>query len=137
MGSKNTYIIHVKIKEVIDMAKMTEFLKTLALNLEAVNNKMAYRIQDNTNTLKVQFRAKKEGLVNCINCVELCIHPSGEQHKMQVDEIWLGYDGDGCRWSDFMGGRVVDCNGMNAKNAIENIVKTITTDHAKLFNGEF
>lgn len=47
----------------------------------------------------------------------------GLKHVLDIDEIWVGYDGEGCDWSDNMGGLRIDCNGMNAKTAVTTIAQ--------------
>lgn len=51
------------------------------------------------------------------------IKPAGGhlQHVLDVDEIWVGYDAEGCDWSDNMGGIRIDCNGLNCAGAIQKI----------------
>ena len=41
---------------------------------------------------------------------------------MIIEEVFVGYDAEGSRWSDHMGGHVIDCNGKNVTEAINSIV---------------
>ena len=72
--------------------------------------------------LMVTIRRKKEGKCNCVNASTLTIKPSKEKHKMEIEEVWVGYDAEGSRWSDHMGGQVIDCIGKNVTEAINLIV---------------
>lgn len=60
------------------------------------------------------------------------IKPAGT-HILDVDEIWIGHDGEGCDWSDNMGGIRIDCNGLNYTGAIKKIAGTL----AERFNEYF
>ncbi len=42
---------------------------------------------------------------------------------MMIEEIFIGYDGEGNPWSDHMGGITADCNGLKTKGAIDKIVE--------------
>ena len=42
---------------------------------------------------------------------------------MMIEEIFIGYDGEGAPWSDHMGGLTVDCNGLKTKSAINKTVE--------------
>lgn len=42
---------------------------------------------------------------------------------MLIEEILVGYDGEGSPWSDHMGGVIVDCTCLKTKGAIDKIVE--------------
>lgn len=42
---------------------------------------------------------------------------------MLIEEILVGYDGEGSPWSDHMDGVIVDCTGLKTKGAIDKIVE--------------
>ena len=75
--------------------------------------------------LLITIRSKKEGKRGCINAYNFTIKPSCEKHKMFIEEVWVGYDEEGSRWSDHMGGHVIDCNVKNVKEAVDSIVTKV------------
>jgi len=78
------------------------------------------------NSLVLQFRPKAQGLRGCINCKQLTIHPNKDlPHCMLIEEVWLGYDNEGNRWSDSIGGAKLDCTGMKFQEAIHHITDKI------------
>ena len=97
--------------------KLLESFKTANHNI--INRICGIIIDDK---LMVTIRRKKEGRCNCVNAATLSIKPSSEKHKMVIEEVWVGYDGDGSRWSDHMGGHIIDCTGKNVDEAIDLIV---------------
>ena len=62
------------------------------------------------------------GVCNCINIHQYHIWPC-ETHQMMIEEIFIGYDGEGSPWSDHMSGVIVDCTGLKSKGAIDKIVE--------------
>lgn len=85
------------------------------------------------DSLVLYFRPKTQGLRQCVNCKQLTIRPNNDQsHHMLIEEIWLGYDAEGYRWSDHMGGVNVDCTGMKFQEAIDHITVKIWEDFADL-----
>lgn len=76
--------------------------------------------------LAISVRSKTQGLKNCINCKQLTIHPSKNKlHAVTIEEVWYGYDAEGYRWSDWMMGLDIDCNGLKQKAAIKHIVEKV------------
>lgn len=69
----------------------------------------------------VTIKSEKQGSYNCINASVITVRPAKTRHMM-VEEVMVGYDSEGSRWSDHMGGTIVDCSGMNVQGAIEKIV---------------
>ena len=64
------------------------------------------------------------GRIQCVN--EKCYHIAAHElaaHTIKIEEIWVGYDGEGSPWSDHMGSVIVDCNGLKIKGAIDKIVE--------------
>lgn len=63
------------------------------------------------------------------------IKPAGGhlQHVLDVNETWVGYDREGCAWSDNMGGIRIDCNGLNCTGAIKKIADTLIERFAEYF----
>lgn len=97
--------------------KLLESFKTANHNI--INRIGGVIIEDK---LYLTVRSKKEGKINCINAYTYTIKPSTEKHKMEIEEVWVGYDEEGSRWSDHMGGHVIDCTGKNVTEAIGSIV---------------
>lgn len=97
--------------------KLLETFKTANHN---IINRIGSVILD--DKLIVKIRRKKEGMCDCINASTLIIKPSKEKHKMEIEEIWVGYDSECSRWSDHMGGHIIDCTGKNVDEAINLIV---------------
>lgn len=85
------------------------------------------RVAGNVNgdTLEISVKAPKQGTRHCINSYLYSVKPSGKPHHMEIEEVWVGFDSDGCPWSDAMGGQIVDCTGKTVDAAIDLIVKTI------------
>ena len=106
---------------------ITVFYENLACAWAVSNKDILKRLTSHIDgdTLHLQVRAEKQGLRQCINATCFEVKPSPEKHKMEIDEIWVGYDGEGSRWSDHMGGRIVDCNGLGIDPAIDLIVEKL------------
>mgnify|MGYP006896760257 CR=1 FL=1 len=77
------------------------------------------------DTLEISVKAPKQGTRHCINSYCYTVKPFSKPHHMMIDEVWVGYDSDGCPWSDAMGGQIVDCTGKTVDQAIDLIVETI------------
>ena len=72
------------------------------------------------------IRREKQGLRDCINATVIVIRPdANKKHHMLCQEIWVGYDAEGCHWSDAMRGRLVDCTGLTTNQALDHIVAEI------------
>lgn len=97
--------------------KLLESFKTANHNI--INRIGSVIIDDK---LYITVRSKKEGRCNCINAANYTIKPYSEKHKMMVEEVFVGYDADGSRWSDHMGGHIIDCTGKKTDEAINLIV---------------
>ena len=108
--------------------KLAQFHENLLIAFGKANKIILDRIHGEIrgNELVVTVHREKQGLCNCINATILSVHP-GKTHEMEVEEVMVGYDSDGCRWSDHMGGRIVDCSGLNVEGAIEKIVAEMNT----------
>lgn len=64
----------------------------------------------------------------------LFIYPAeGVAHNIDVDEIWVGRDSEGCPWSDNMGGIRIDCNGLNCAGAIKKIADLLAERYNEYF----
>lgn len=100
-----------------------QFHKNLLIAFGKANNIILDRLHGEIrdNELVVTIRSEKQGLSNCINASIISVHP-GKTHQMEIEEIMVGYDSEGSQWSDHMGGRIVDCSGLNVQGAIEKIV---------------
>ena len=111
------------------MVNMTKFHEILLDAINLANKKIRNRISSEIvgNELHLEIRREKQGSYNCINSTLLSVHPSGMKNKMEIEEVWVGYDGEGSPWSDHMGGRIVDCNGKNIQGAIELIAAELNT----------
>ena len=104
--------------------KLLETFKTVNHNI--INRIGGVIIEDK---LYLTVRSKKEGRRDCINAANYTIKPSSEKHKMIIEEVFVGYDAEGSRWSDHMGGLIIDCAGMNCQTAIDTIVRKIRTNY--------
>ena len=103
---------------------MEMFLKELCTAIENVaveNNLKVDSARVDNDRLIVNIRTDR-GIRNCINIHQYFIFPCGT-HQMLIEEIWVGYDGEGSPWSDHMGGVIVDCTGLKSKGAIDKIVE--------------
>ena len=103
---------------------MEMFLKELCTAVENVavkNNLNVDSARVVNDRLIVNIRTDR-GIRNCINIHQYFIFPCGT-HQMMIEEIWVGYDGEGSPWSDHMGGVIVDCTGLKSKGAIDKIVE--------------
>ena len=66
------------------------------------------------------------------HCLE--IKPAnGLKHVIDIDEIWIGYDCDGCPWSDNMGGVRIDCTGLTITTAVQKIADKMTYQFDEYF----
>ena len=82
-------------------------------------NRISGDVRD--NELVVTIRKEKQGLCNCINASIITVRPV-KTHQMMIEEVMVGYDSEGYRWSDHKGSTIVDCSGLNVQGAIEKIV---------------
>ena len=77
-------------------------------------------------SLTIAFKSENQGKFNCVTKKLLTIHPNTvKPHHLRVDEVWIGFDGDGSPWSDHMGGKDIDCTGMTFQSSIDHVVKEI------------
>lgn len=108
------------------MITLTKFYEKLSIAFTTSNKNIIKRIscQEYDKELVIEIKKEKQGLIKCINSKLLKIKPF-EKHKMEIEEVWDGYDGDGSCWSDHMGGHVIDCTGKNVDEAINLIVTKI------------
>lgn len=106
------------------MKNITIFHENLLTAFAVANKNIIKRISGNVNgdELVVTIRSEHQGLCNCINSTVLTVHPGNKKHHMEIEEILVGYDEEGSPWSDHMGGRVIDCTGMDVDTAIDTIV---------------
>lgn len=106
---------------------ITVFFENLATAWAVSNKEILKRLRSHIDgdTLYLQIRAEKQGLRQCINATQYEVKPTGEKHKMRIDEIFVGYDAEGYHWSDHMFGQIVDCNGLGIDRAIDLIVENV------------
>lgn len=106
---------------------ITVFYENLACAWAVSNKNILKRLTSHIdgNTLHLKVAAEKQGLRQCINATCFEVKPYREKHKMEIDEIFVGYDAEGYHWSDHMGGQIVDCNGMGIDRAIDLIVEKL------------
>lgn len=57
----------------------------------------------------------------------------GLKHVLDIDEIWVGYDCEGSPWSDNMGGRRIECDGLKASEAVITVAEAIVTHFNEYF----
>ena len=105
---------------------LSKFYEKLIIAFGTANKRILDRIhcEIREKELVVTIRSEKQGLYNCINASIISVRPS-KTHQMMIEEIMVGYDSEGSRWSDHMGGTIVDCTGLNVQGAIEKIVDGI------------
>lgn len=96
-----------------------EELCTAVENVAVKNNLNVDSARVDNDQLIVNIRTDR-GVCNCINIHQYIIWPC-ETHQMMIEEIWIGYDAEGAPWSDHMGGKTIDCNGLKANAAIDEI----------------
>lgn len=106
---------------------ITVFYENLACAWAVSNKDILKRLASHIDgdMLHLKVAAEKQGLRQCINATCFEIKPAGEKHKIRIDEIFVGYDAEGYHWSDHMGGRIVDCNGLGIDPAIDLIVEKL------------
>lgn len=105
---------------------LSKFYEKLIIAFGTANKKIIDRVhcEIREKELVVTIRSEKQGLCNCINASIISVRPS-KTHQMMIEEVIVGYDSDGSRWSDHMGGTIVDCTCLNVQGAIEKIVDGI------------
>lgn len=103
------------------MEMFLEELRTVVENAAVKNNLNVDSARVDNDQLIVNIRTDR-GVCNCINIHQYIIW-SCATHQMMIEEIFIGYDGEGNPWSDYMGGITADCNGLKIKGAIDKIVE--------------
>lgn len=103
------------------MEMFLEELRSAVKNAAVKNNLNVDSTSVDNDQLTINIRTDR-GVCNCINIHHYIILPS-ETHQIMIQEIFIGYDGEGHPWSDYMGGLTVDCNGLKIKGAIDKIVE--------------
>jgi len=106
---------------------IAQFNENLATAFAVANKEIIKRIAVNAfgDTLHLTVRRKKEGHINCVNASVFALKPSSKPHCIDIHEVWVGYDNEGFRWSDSMGGKTIDCTGLKVDPAIDLIVSEI------------
>ena len=110
------------------MKNIADFQDKVLTAFFSLNLNMIKRLCGNINgdTLQISVRREKQGLINCINSTLFTLHPvKHKPHYMELEEVWVGYDSEGSRWSDHMGGQWIDCTGLTITGAINKIVEKI------------
>jgi hypothetical protein len=109
------------------MKTIAQFHENLLTAFVVANVKIIKRIAGHVNgdTLEISVKAEKQGSRHCINSYLYTVSPADKPHHMMIDEVWVGFDSDGCPWSDNMGGQIVDCTGKTVDQAIDLIVETL------------
>lgn len=109
------------------MKTIAQFHENLLTAFVAAHVKIAGRIagRQNGDTLEISIKAEKQGSRHCINSYCYSISPANKPHHMEIEEVWVGFDGEGYPWSDNMGGQIVDCTGKTVDAAIDLIVETL------------
>lgn len=103
------------------MEMFLEELCTAVENAAVKNNLNVDSARVDNDQLIVNIRTDR-GVCHCINIHQYIIWPC-KTHQMKIEEIFIGYDGEGYPWSDHMGCLTVDCNGLKIKGAIDKIVE--------------
>lgn len=103
------------------MEMFLEELRSAVKNAAVKNNLNVDSTSVDNDQLIVNIRTDR-GVCNCINIHHYIILPS-ETHQIMIEEIFIGYDGEGHPFSDYMGGLTVDCNGLKIKGAIDKIAE--------------
>lgn len=96
------------------------FKRTHIYEIERVN-------PEDKSALAIAFKSEENlGKFNCVNKKLLTIYPNTvKPHHLRVDEVWIGFDGDGPLWPDHMGGKDIDCTGMTFQSSIDHVIKEI------------
>lgn len=104
-----------------------QFNKNLAAAFLAANKDIAKRLAVNAfgDRLHLTIRRKKEGRINCINASIFTLKPADKPHCIELSEVWVGYDQEGFRWSDSMGGKIINCTSLKSGPAIDLIVSEL------------
>ena len=105
---------------------MEMFLKELRRAVENVavkNNLNVDSARVDNDRLIVNIRTG-HGRIQCVNekCYRIAAHELAA-HTIKLEEIWVGYDGEGYSWLEHMGSVIVDCTGLKSKGAIDKIVE--------------
>ena len=100
---------------------LKELRRVIVNNATLIENLNIDSTSVDHDRLIVNIRTDR-GIRNCINIHEYTIFPC-RTHQMLIEEIWVGYDGEGSPWSDHMGDLTVDCTGLKSKGAIDKIVE--------------
>ena len=118
----------------MDMKKIDNYLEQLctAFAVEYLKRTHIYKIERKFPTDKgvmtIAFKSENPGKYNCVTEKLLAIHPdTSKPHHLLVEEVWVGFDGEGSPWSDHMGGKDIDCTGMTFQSSIDHVVKEIVT----------
>lgn len=103
------------------MEMFLEELRSTVKNAAVENNLNVDSTSVDNDQLTINIRTDR-GVCNCINIHQYIIWPC-KTHQIMIEEIFIGYDGEGYPWSDHMGGLTVDCNGLKIKGAIDKIAE--------------
>ena len=106
---------------------IAQFNENLATAFAVANKGILNRISYNAfgDTIHFTVRSNKEGHINCVNASVFTLKPAGKPHCIELSEVWVGFDQEGFRWSDSMGGQIIDCTGLKVDPAIDLIVSKI------------
>lgn len=114
------------------MKKIDNYFEQLstAFAVEYLKRTHIYKIErvnpEAKGVLAIAFKSENPGKCNCITKKLLTIYPNTvKPHHLLVDEVWIGFDGEGSPWSDHMGGVDLDCTGMTFQSSIDHVVKEI------------
>lgn len=102
---------------------LNEVRRAIVNNVTLIENLNIDSTSVDNDRLIVNIRTG-HGRIQCVN--EKCYHIAAHElaaHTIKIEEIWVGYDGEGSPWSDHMGGVIVDCTGLKTKGAIDKIVE--------------
>lgn len=108
------------------MEMFLEEVRTAVLNTAVKENlKIEEAKVHFDNSLTISLRTGN-GRIQCINekCYRIAAHELAA-HTIELEEIWVGYDGEGSSWSDHMGGKIINCTGLKKNAAVELIKNTI------------
>ena len=100
---------------------LKELRRVIVNNATLIENLNIDSTNVDNDRLIVNIRTDN-GTRYCINSHRFIFWPC-DKHEMMIEEIWVGYDGEGSPWSDHMGGVIVDCTGLKSKGAIDKIVE--------------
>lgn len=133
----NCYILLVN-QGNLTMSKIEEFLTTVRANLafdgwDGVAPTFETQVIDNCLNIEKKMPSPAPRMDIHSKLLHVTVDPYAE-HRIVVDEIWVGKDADGDPWSDHMGGRYIDCTGKKWNEAARYVAEQLEYFYKELFH---